>query len=175
MTERPRTTPSLAMTRRKILGCLLLRAGALLTGCRLTSLGKRVSYKGKVLLDPHPLLHSRTQGRRPVSPDRGAFREEGPAFLGASVADCPFAFTSPHVPVPFSELEQMIVLTAVAGNTGWHFLIPHNPRYLPHIPNYACAAGARTFPSAAGFHTCEFFFTVDNGVYFFPTRAAHPA
>jgi len=30
----------------------------------------------------------------------------------------------------------------------------------------------RTFPSAAGFHTSEFFFTDDEGVYFLPTRDA---
>src|SRR5436309_1255415 len=30
----------------------------------------------------------------------------------------------------------------------------------------------RTFPSAAGFHTAELFFTDDSGVYFFPTRDA---
>ncbi|NTV45228.1 MAG: hypothetical protein HGB11_01590, partial [Chlorobiales bacterium] len=32
--------------------------------------------------------------------------------------------------------------------------------------------GGRTFPSAAGFHTSEFFYTDDNGVYFLPTRDA---
>ncbi|MFZ5833007.1 MAG: hypothetical protein ACOY3P_23210 [Planctomycetota bacterium] len=92
--------------------------------------------------------------------------------LGASIPDGPLAFTSPHDPMPLSQLEQMLVLTAVAGNTGWQFLIPHNPKYLPKIPNYAMAAGGRTFPSAAGFHSSEFFFTDDQGVYFLPTRDA---
>ena len=36
----------------------------------------------------------------------------------------------------------------------------------------AGAAAGRTFPSAAGFHTVELFFTDDSGVYFFPTRDA---
>jgi hypothetical protein len=40
------------------------------------------------------------------------------------------------------------------------------------LANYAGAAAGRTFPSAAGFHTAELFFTDDSGVYFFPTRDA---
>ena len=36
----------------------------------------------------------------------------------------------------------------------------------------SAAAGGRTFPSAAGFHTSEVFFTNDEGVYFFATRDA---
>jgi hypothetical protein len=36
----------------------------------------------------------------------------------------------------------------------------------------ARAASGRTFPSAAGAHTSEFFFTDDNGVYFLATRDA---
>lgn len=173
MTERPRAIPSLAMTRRKMLGCLLVGAGALLTGCRLTSLGKRLSYRGKVLLDGIPDFPPGLRDAVQFPLIEALFGRRARRFsLGASIADGPFAFTSPHDPLPLSELEQMMVLTTVAGNTGWHFLIPHNPGYLPHIPNYACAAGGRTFPSAAGVHTSEFFYTDDHGVYFFPTRDA---
>lgn len=92
--------------------------------------------------------------------------------LGASIPDGPLAYTSRHEPVPLTEFEQMMVLTAAGGNTGWHFMITRNPRYAPHLANYSAAAGGRTFPSAAGFHTSELFFTDDNGVYFFPTRDA---
>lgn len=92
--------------------------------------------------------------------------------LGASIPDGPLAFTSRHEPLPLTELEQMMVLTAAAGNTGWHFMITRNARYAPHLANYSGAAGGRTFPSAAGFHTSEVFFTDDHGVYFFPVRDA---
>jgi len=81
-------------------------------------------------------------------------------------------FKSRHAPMPLGELEQMMVLTATAGNTGWFNLHPYNKNYAPNIPNYASAAGGRTFPSAAGFHTSDFFFTDDNGVYFLSTRDA---
>jgi hypothetical protein len=92
--------------------------------------------------------------------------------LGASIPDGPLAFTSSHDPMPLSELEQLLLLTAAGGNTGWHYAITRNERYAPHFSNYAGAAGGRTFPSAAGFHTTELFYTDDDGVYFFPTRDA---
>jgi hypothetical protein len=71
-----------------------------------------------------------------------------------------------------NDLEQLLVLTATAGNTGWHHLIPYNAAYLPHLPAYAGSAGGRTFPSGGGIHTTDFFFTDDTGTYFFPTRDA---
>ena len=92
--------------------------------------------------------------------------------LGATIPDGPLEFSSSHDPMPLSELEQHLLLTAAAGNTGWHYAIIRNARYAPHLSNYAGAAGGRTFPSAAGFHTTELFYTDDDGVYFFPTRDA---
>ena len=52
----------------------------------------------------------------------------------------------------------MLVLASAAGNTGWHYAITRNATYAPHLANYSGAAGGRTFPSAAGFHTSEVFF-----------------
>lgn len=92
--------------------------------------------------------------------------------LGNSIPDGPLAFTSRHKPMPLSNLEQMMVLTAAAGNTGWHYMIIRNAHYAPHLSNYAGAAGGRTFPSAAGFHTSNLFFTDDEGTYLFDTRDA---
>ena len=92
--------------------------------------------------------------------------------LGDSIPDGPLAFTSRHEPMPLSELERLVVLTAAGGNTGWHSMITRSARYAPHMSNYSMAAGGRTFPSAAGFHTTELFFTDDSGTYLFPTRDA---
>jgi hypothetical protein len=93
-------------------------------------------------------------------------------FRGASIPDGYFTYRSVHDPLPLSEAEQILVLTAVGGNTGWHNLIMRNARYAPHIANYAGTAGGRTFPSAAGFHTSEIFYTDDDGVYCLQTRDA---
>jgi hypothetical protein len=92
--------------------------------------------------------------------------------VGATIPDGPLAYESRRDTLPLTELEQMLVLTAAGGNTGWHYAITRNATYAPHLPNYAGAAGGRTFPSAAGFHTSELFFTDDDGVYVFETRDA---
>jgi hypothetical protein len=92
--------------------------------------------------------------------------------LGASIPDGPLAYSSRHAPLPLTELERTLVLTAAGGNTGWNYMITRHERYAPHMSNYSAAAGGRTFPSAAAFHTSELFFTDDDGVYFFATRDA---
>jgi hypothetical protein len=91
--------------------------------------------------------------------------------LGGEIPDGPLAYRSSHQPLPLDELERLLVLTAMGGTTGWDYSITRHARYAPHVSNYAAAAG-RTFPSAAGFHTAELFFTDDTGVWFFPTRDA---
>src|ERR671918_2846985 len=92
--------------------------------------------------------------------------------LGDEIPDGPLAYRSRHEPLPLTELERMLVLSAMGGTTGWHYSITRHARYAPHLSNYAGGAAGRTFPSAAGFHTAELFFTDDSGTYFFPTRDA---
>ena len=92
--------------------------------------------------------------------------------LGDEIPDGPLAYRSGHDPVPLGELERLLVLGAMGGTTGWHLAITRNARYAPHLANYAGGAAGRTFPSAAGFHTAELFFTDDSGTWFFPTRDA---
>ncbi|MBC5775143.1 hypothetical protein H8S95_13780 [Pontibacter sp. KCTC 32443] len=93
-------------------------------------------------------------------------------FMGAEIPDGVFTYKSRHEPVPLSELEKLLVLGACAGNTSWHHMIFRAQRYAPHLSNYAAAAGGRTFPSAAGFHTSMTFFTDDEGVYVLNNRDA---
>src|ERR671915_1098505 len=78
--------------------------------------------------------------------------------LGSAIPDGPLAYESPHEPVPLSELERMVVLTSMAGTTGWHYSITRNAAY-KGMASYAAGAAGRTYPSAAGFHTSELFFT----------------
>jgi hypothetical protein len=93
-------------------------------------------------------------------------------FMGAEIPDGVFAFKSRHPPVPLSELEKLLVVGACGANTSWHHLIYRAQLYAPHLSNYAGAAGGRTFPSAAGFHTSKTFFTDDEGVYVLENRDA---
>ena len=92
--------------------------------------------------------------------------------VGGEIPDGPLAFRSEHEPAPLSDLERLLILTACAGTTGWHYAIMRHARYAPHLANYSGGAAGRTFPSAAGFHTAEIFFTDDSGTYFMPTRDA---
>jgi hypothetical protein len=93
-------------------------------------------------------------------------------FLGAEIPDGPLAYRSRHEPAALSETERLLILTAVGGNTGWHNSITRHDRYAPALSNYPAAAGGRTFPSAAGFHTAEIVFTDDSGTYIMRTRDA---
>ncbi|WP_299754125.1 hypothetical protein [uncultured Pontibacter sp.] len=96
-------------------------------------------------------------------------------FMGAEIPDGVFTYKSKYEPVPLSELEKLLVVTACAGSTSWHHMIYRAARYAPHLSNYAGAAGGRTFPSAAGFHTSMTFFTDDEGVYVLDNRDAPAA
>lgn len=91
-------------------------------------------------------------------------------FMGAEIPDGPLAYTSRHNPEPLSEFEKLLVVTACGGNTGWHHMIYRAKLYAPHLSNYSGAAGGRSFPSAAGFHTSNTFFTDDEGVYLLDNR-----
>ncbi|MFI6173773.1 hypothetical protein ACIBCN_43870 [Nocardia sp. NPDC051052] len=94
--------------------------------------------------------------------------------VGGRIPAGPLAFTSRHEVQPLNDLERALILNTVAGVTGWHCGISHHPGYAPAWPNYNGSATGRTFGSAAGFHTSEFFFTDDSGTYFLPTRDALP-
>ena len=93
-------------------------------------------------------------------------------FMGAEIPDGVFAYKSRQEPVPLSDLEKMLLVSACAGNTSWHHMIYRAARYAPHLSNYGGSAGGRVFPSAAGFHTSQTFFTDDEGLYFLDMRDA---
>jgi hypothetical protein len=91
-------------------------------------------------------------------------------FMGAEIPDGVFAYKSESRESPLSEIEKMLVIGACGGNTSWHHVIYRGSNYVPHLSNYAGAAGGRVFPSAAGFHTSKTFFTDDDGVYVLEMR-----
>lgn len=93
-------------------------------------------------------------------------------FKGAEIPDGIFRYKSNAAPLPLSEIEKMLVLSACGGNTAWNHLIYRAQHYAPNLSNYAGAAGGRVFPSAAGFHTSQIFYTDDEGVYMLDMRDA---
>jgi hypothetical protein len=87
--------------------------------------------------------------------------------MGAEIPDGVLSFRSKYNPLPLDEIEQLLVLTAMTGVTGWHFAIIRHENYAPKLSNYCGSPVGRTFPSTAGFITSEVFYTDDNGTYFF--------
>jgi len=67
--------------------------------------------------------------------------------LGGEIPDGPLAYRSEHEAVPLSEMERMLVLSAMGGTTGWHFSITRHARYAPHMSNYPAAAEDERWPT----------------------------
>lgn len=159
------------VSRRRALGAMLLGSGAVMTGLGMKSLGEKARSRGKVLLTGMPEIPEGLQNAVDFPLVEALYGRRARRFsMGAEIPDGPLKYKSKQKPKALSDLQQMMVLTAAGGNTGWHHMIYRNKTYAPHLANYSAAAGGRTFPSAAGFHTSELFFTDDSGVYLFPTR-----
>jgi hypothetical protein len=94
--------------------------------------------------------------------------------VGGRIPAGALAYTSRRPVQPLSEVERAVLISTTGGVTGWNFGITHNPSYAPAFPNYSGSATGRTFPSAAGFHTSQLFFTDDTGIYLLPSRDEHP-
>jgi hypothetical protein len=94
--------------------------------------------------------------------------------VGGQIPAGALAYTSRQPVQPLSEVERALLLSVAGGVTGWNFGITHNPSYAPSFPNYSGSATGRSFPSAAGFHTSQLFFTDDTGTYLLPNRDAAP-
>lgn len=165
----------LPFTRRRLLGGTLAATGAVLSGLGIAQ-GQTLTLKGKIMLDSYSSL-SRGLVEAATFPLIEAIhgRRSRRFAKGASIPNGPLAYTSTEAPEALDPTEQILLLSTVAGNTGWVNLFAHHPAYAGKLPNYTTAVGGRSFPSSAGFNTTEFFFTDDTGVYFLPTRDMTPA
>lgn len=163
----------LPLSRRKLLGRLLVGTGALAAGARIPALAQRLKQHGHILLEHVPQLPPGLEDATRFTLMEALYGRRSRRFgMGMEIPDGVLAFKSTKPPVPLDRLEQLLVLTAAAGNTGWHHLIYRDPTYAPSLSNYAASAGGRTFPSPAGWQVTNFFYTDDKGVYYFPTRDA---
>ena len=52
-------------------------------------------------------------------------------FMGAEIPDGVFRYKSLHKPVPLTDLEKMLILSACGGNNSWHHMIYRAARYAP--------------------------------------------
>ena len=134
-------------TRRRLLGTTLVGAGAVLGGLGLSARGETLATKGRIMLDGYPSLPRGLVEAASFPLIEAIHGRRSRRFAkGASIPDGPLAFTSRHDPAPLSDLEQMILLTAVAGNTGWLNLFAFNPNYAPRSRTTRAPRAAGRFP-----------------------------
>jgi hypothetical protein len=94
--------------------------------------------------------------------------------FGMELPSGPLAFRSAHEPLPLSEREQMILIAAATGVSGWSFGVPFGPRTPESHAEFTLRFTGRTGPTAAGLGTPALFFTDDQGCYSTRTRDVQP-
>lgn len=94
--------------------------------------------------------------------------------LGMEIPSGPLAFRSEKDPLPLTELEQMILVAAATGASGWSFGLPFGPRTPESHAEFTLRFTGRTAPTAAGLGTPTLFFTDDHGCYCTRTRDVQP-
>src|SRR5690554_7360313 len=122
--------------RREMVGSLFLASGALLSGCGLPSKGDELKERGRTLIDglqgiPRGLAEA---VRFPLI--EALYGRRARRFAkGNEIPDGPLKYKSKYAPAPLGELEQMMVLAAATGNTGFHHMIYRSASYAPHLAN----------------------------------------
>jgi hypothetical protein len=122
-----KTEKSSGTNRRDVVASFLLGSGALLAGAGFTTKGRALKERGRTLLDG---LHNVPKGlaeavKFPLL--EALYGRRARRFsMGAEIPDGPMQYKSRHAPKPLSDLQQMMVLAAATGNTGWHHMIYRN-------------------------------------------------
>ncbi len=103
--------------------------------------------------------------------------------LGMEIKEGPNAFKSANDPVPLTELEEAILITAGTGITGLNLAdMPHTRRpekaadlaEWDGMCNTMMEHVGRTWASPCGNHGTELFYSNDNGTYFLNLREVQP-
>ncbi len=95
--------------------------------------------------------------------------------LGMEIPSGPLAYKSEKEPLPLSEQEQMILVAAATGVSGWNFGVPFGPRTPNSHAEFTLRYTGRAAPTAAGLGTTALFYTDDKGCYFVNTRDLQPS
>jgi hypothetical protein len=94
--------------------------------------------------------------------------------LGMEIPSGPLAFRSKKNPLPLTETEQMLLVAAATGVSGWSFGVPFGPRTPESHAEFTLRYTGRTAPTAAGIGTPALFFTDDQACYCTRTRDIRP-
>jgi hypothetical protein len=94
--------------------------------------------------------------------------------FGMEIPSGPLAFRSEKKPLPLSELEQMLLVAAATGVSGWTYGVPFTPRKPGAHAEFTLRFTGRTAPTAAGLGIPTLFFSDDTGCYCTRTRDVQP-
>jgi hypothetical protein len=94
--------------------------------------------------------------------------------LGMEIPSGPLAYKSQKEPIPLSETEQMLLVAAATGVSGWNFGVPFGPKTPKAHAEFTLRFTGRTAPTAAGLGTPALFYTDDSGCYCTQTRDIQP-
>lgn len=94
--------------------------------------------------------------------------------LGMEIPSGPLAYKSEKEPITLSETEQMLLVAAATGVSGWNFGVPFGPQTPKAHAEFTLRYTGRTAPTAAGLGTPALFFTDDSGCYCTRTRDVQP-
>jgi hypothetical protein len=94
--------------------------------------------------------------------------------MGMEIPSGPLAFRSEKDPVPLTELEQMLLVAAATGVSGWSFGVPFTPRRPTAHAEFTLRFTGRPTPTAAGIGTPALFYSDDTGSYCTRTRDVQP-
>jgi hypothetical protein len=94
--------------------------------------------------------------------------------FGMEIPSGPLAFRSEKEPLPLSELEQMLLVAAATGVSGWTYGVPFTPRKPGAHAEFTLRFTGRTAPTAAGLGIPTLFFSDDTGCYCTRTRDVQP-
>lgn len=94
--------------------------------------------------------------------------------LGMEIPSGPLAYKSEKEPMPLSETEQMLLVAAATGVSGWNFGVPFGPQTPDAHAEFTLRYTGRTAPTAAGLGTPALFYTDDDGCYCTRTRDIQP-
>lgn len=94
--------------------------------------------------------------------------------LGMEIPSGPLTFRSERHPLPLTELEQILLVAAATGVSGWTFGVPFTPRKPDAHAEFTLRFTGRTAPTAAGLGTPTLFYSDDTGCYCTRTRDVQP-
>ncbi|MCC5929620.1 MAG: hypothetical protein JJU28_10275 [Cyclobacteriaceae bacterium] len=94
--------------------------------------------------------------------------------MGMEIPSGPLAYKSRKKALPLSETEQMLLIAAATGVSGWNFGVPFGPQTPDAHAEFTLRYTGRTAPTAAGLGTPALFYTDDFGCYCTQTRDIQP-